>query len=137
MYFECKPDYEISHARYQAFWDRQIVDRPPVCFAFRREDAPPPKARPACPSWKDWWLDIDRRVDELAAGIASLFWVFQPEKLALGGGVSRAGEFLLTNVKRVLRDVYGQKNVDRVCLARHENDAGMLGAAALAEYHLK
>ena len=73
---------------------------------------------------------------ELGAGITSLFWVFQPQKLALGGGVSRAGTFLLDNVKRVLRDVYGQKDVDRVCLARHENEAGMMGAAALAAYHL-
>ena len=82
MYFECKPDYEISHARYQAFWDRQIVDRPPVCFAFRREDAPPPKARPACPSWKDWWLDIDRRVDELAEGIEQTEYLYDALPIA-------------------------------------------------------
>ena len=78
---------------------------------------------------------FEQYLNELAAGIAGLFWIFQPEKVALGGGVSRAGDFLLDGTRRVLREEYGQKNAERVCLARHQNNAGMLGAAALAEYH--
>ncbi len=34
MPFSLKPDYERSAERYRAFWDRDVLDRPPVCFRF-------------------------------------------------------------------------------------------------------
>lgn len=28
--FSLKPDYEKTHERFNAFWEREIIDRPPV-----------------------------------------------------------------------------------------------------------
>lgn len=70
---------------------------------------------------------FDRYAREVAIGLSSLAAVFAPELLVLGGGVSHAGPMLLEAVGRY----YGGP----VCLARHGNDAGMLGAAALAGLH--
>lgn len=61
MRFACKPDYEMSAARYAAFWEREIIDRPPVRIAFRKPDAVP-QARHTYPDDKSRWLDIDTRV---------------------------------------------------------------------------
>ena len=32
-----KPDYDKTLARFEAFWEREIVDRPPVTLALPKE----------------------------------------------------------------------------------------------------
>ncbi len=70
---------------------------------------------------------FDHFAREVAIGLSSLTAIFAPERLVLGGGVSHAGPLLLEAVARH----FGGP----VSLARHGNDAGMLGAAALAGLH--
>ena len=57
----------------------------------------------------------------------------------IGGGISGAGRYLLDNVHRILREMGAWAYSDDVIitLARHRNDAGLLGAAALAEYYIE
>lgn len=72
--------------------------------------------------------------DYLAEGIANIINILQPELVCIGGGVSKAGEMLLTPVKeKVARLIFSKnsaKNTE-IELARLDNDAGIIGAAML------
>lgn len=53
--FSLKPDYEISKKRYDAFWSRELIDRPPVSIylpAEKRVEIPERQY----PSPADRWL---------------------------------------------------------------------------------
>lgn len=45
MDLELKPDFDESYARYEAFWNRSVLDRPPVCITLpiTRESVPRPQ----------------------------------------------------------------------------------------------
>lgn len=62
------PDWERRLERQDAFWEREIIDRPVVCFALPklgpRDPAPP---APAYPSVRDRWMDTDRVVRQAVA----------------------------------------------------------------------
>lgn len=77
---------------------------------------------------------FDDYVYYLAAGLATLVNVYDPEVIALGGGVSRAGSFLLDAVRKKLPELIFYKTMPyaRVELATLGNDAGLIGAAMLA-----
>ena len=81
---------------------------------------------------------LDRYAREVALGVCSLYMIFRPQAIVLGGGVSAGGEIL---VRRVLRQIPSAYNFDAdtlkdvLRLATQRNDAGMLGAAALAKMH--
>ena len=78
---------------------------------------------------------FNRYIEELAIGVTSLFMVFKPKVLVLGGGLSAAGDVLLTRLQDAVSAQF-EANPDychmRIALARHGNEAGVLGAAALA-----
>lgn len=71
---------------------------------------------------------------DLASGLANIIAFVNPEVIAIGGGVSSAGDFLLDAV----RDRVEQLNVTvphgttKLLTARLGNDAGAIGAATLA-----
>ena len=76
---------------------------------------------------------------EVAIGIASVYMLFCPEAIVLGGGISAAGDILLHNLNLALEEVSPDKAEaisKRLCLAVHRNDAGIRGAAALAATNL-
>ncbi|HWQ58842.1 MAG TPA: ROK family protein [Clostridia bacterium] len=74
---------------------------------------------------------FDRYTDALSSEAASLINTLDPEVIALGGGVSGAGEFLFTpvRVKTRLKSFYREHA--RIVPAVLGNNAGMLGAALL------
>lgn len=78
---------------------------------------------------------FNRYIEELAIGVTSLFMVFKPNVLVLGGGLSAAGDVLLTRLQAAVGAEF-ERNPDychmRIALAQHGNEAGVLGAAALA-----
>ena len=77
---------------------------------------------------------LDTYTTYLAEGTANIINLFQPAFLCVGGGVSRAGEALLTPLReKTARRIYSQnaKRNTQIILARLGNDAGIIGAALL------
>ncbi len=69
----------------------------------------------------------------LGLASASLVSALNPELIVVGGGASRAGEFLLEPMRRVIneRAMPGPASVVQVVAATLGNDAGLIGAASL------
>ncbi len=77
---------------------------------------------------------VQKYVHYLAAGLANIINIFQPEVLSIGGGVSGEGDYLLDMLLPLIRaEVYGQgivKGTD-IRIATLKNDAGIIGGAVL------
>ncbi|MBQ8655055.1 MAG: ROK family glucokinase [Clostridia bacterium] len=76
---------------------------------------------------------FDRCMYFLGKSMAMLTNTLDPETFIIGGGVSRAGEYLLDTVRRhydALPTLFGRKA--QIGLAQLGNDAGIYGAAKLA-----
>lgn len=71
---------------------------------------------------------------DLASGLANIIAFVNPGVIAIGGGVSSAGDFLLDAIRdRVEQlNVTVPKGTTRLLTARLGNDAGAIGAATLA-----
>lgn len=75
---------------------------------------------------------FDQYIDYLSCAISSYITIFRPEKIILGGGISNAGELLLSPLRKKLIDnTFGAKEIGipDVVLASLGNDAGIIGAA--------
>ncbi|HEY2717310.1 MAG TPA: ROK family protein [Solirubrobacterales bacterium] len=73
----------------------------------------------------------------LGVACASLANIFQPNAIVVGGGVIRAGDLLLDPARREVRErALKPMNETPVLEATLGNDAGMIGAAALARVEL-
>lgn len=79
---------------------------------------------------------IDWYVKHVAEGIINLINIFQPQVLAIGGGISRQGDNLLNPVKKYIEGkCYGGGLVPpcEVVMAKLGNEAGIIGAAFLGK----
>lgn len=67
----------------------------------------------------------------LASGLVSIINIFQPEKLVIGGGISKEGEYLLKPVRDYCNAHEYNKYMKKVeiSIATLFNDAGIIGAA--------
>ena len=77
---------------------------------------------------------LERYTDLLSEGITSIINLFQPARLCIGGGVSRAGDALLLPLREKVWARLYSKNSKRnteITLAKLDNDAGIIGAALL------
>lgn len=72
--------------------------------------------------------------DYLGKGLAAVGAVVNPEIMVIGGGVSKAGEILLTYIEKYYTKYvfHGSRNV-KLALATLGNDAGIVGAAKLIQ----
>ena len=71
----------------------------------------------------------------VACGIINLVNVFRPDVIMVGGGVSHEGDYFVKMVEKIVRrHSFGGSNnkVPPVVRASLGNDAGIIGAAALA-----
>lgn len=66
-----KPGFDKSLARYEAFWNRALLDRPPVDICIPREDAKPIPAKEYA-SAGERWKDVDFRAEQQAAWLEAL-----------------------------------------------------------------
>jgi glucokinase len=85
-------------------------------------------------------IDLLRVVGEwLGIGIANVINIFDPEVVAIGGGVSNAGELLLGPARRVAEAYVlpGVGTNTEIRRSRHGPTAGVLGAALLAKLELQ
>jgi len=78
---------------------------------------------------------FDNYVYHLCVGLSNLINLYDPELIALGGGVSAAGDFLLNAVRAKLPEMVFYKDMPyaRIELAQLKNDAGIIGAAMLGK----
>ena len=76
--------------------------------------------------------------ERVGVGIANLMNTFDPDEVVIGGGVSAAGELVRGPAEQVARRLAlpGVGTATRIRLARYGNDAGMRGAALMAEQEL-
>ena len=81
----------------------------------------------ALAAWRNFTAD-------LAIGIANIIAFVNPEMVALGGGVSSAGDFLLDAVAARIDELTTMvpRGSTRVVIASLGNDAGQVGAACVA-----
>lgn len=75
---------------------------------------------------------VDKLAYYLGTAAASIAAVTNPQVIVIGGGVSKAGKFLLDKIEEVFMEkaFHATKNA-KFALATLGNDAGMYGAAAL------
>lgn len=71
MSFELKPDYEASRQRYEAFWERAIVDRALVSLPVPKASQTPVPER-EYESLRDRWLDVEFRAEQMATRLANV-----------------------------------------------------------------
>lgn len=81
----------------------------------------------ALAAWRNFTAD-------LALGIANVIAFVNPETVALGGGVSSAGDFMLDSIRSRVDDltVMAPRGSTRLTIAHLGNDAGQVGAATMA-----
>ncbi len=80
-------------------------------------------------------LAVKRLVKYLSIGIANIINLLDPEIIAIGGGLSKAGDYLIDLIKNeVDKYVFYKKEKIRcqLLIAELENDAGIIGAAMFA-----
>lgn len=80
----------------------------------------------ACAAWKNYSID-------LATGLSNIISFVNPELIALGGGVSSAGDFMLDAVKDRVDALTTMvpKGTTKIAIAKLGNDAGQVGAATM------
>ncbi len=77
---------------------------------------------------------VDEYVSYLVMGLTSIMNSLDPEVIALGGGVSNAGDYLLKKVAAAAegKGVFEGQQYAQIKIAKSGNDAGLIGAAMLA-----
>lgn len=82
---------------------------------------------------------IDQFVYYLGLALANVANLLNPSTIVLGGGVSKAGEFLADKVSKQIEEFTFPtiREVTKVKIAQLGNDAGMIGAASLVLNEMK
>lgn len=80
----------------------------------------------ALAAWRNYTSD-------LALGVANIITFVNPEIIALGGGVSTAGDFMLDAIKTRVDDLTTMvpRGTTKLAIAKLGNDAGQVGAATM------
>lgn len=76
---------------------------------------------------------VDRLANYLAIGIINIIAVVDPEYIVIGGGLAKAGDFLLDKIKAAVkkRKYYPELPIGNIKLTTLNNNAGIIGAATL------
>ncbi len=79
---------------------------------------------------------VDRMVRYLTIGITNIINLLDPDIIVIGGGISKAGNFLIDRIKNLIPEYILFKDMEyaELKLAKLGNDAGIIGAAMLSEY---
>lgn len=81
---------------------------------------------------------VDRLVRYLAIGIGNIINILDPEMVIIGGGISKAGDYLINKLKKeVPKNIWLKSmNLAEIVLAGLGNDAGIIGSAMYAKSKL-
>lgn len=83
---------------------------------------------------------VDWYIDYLAIGLVNVINIFQPQAIALGGGVSAQRENLLVPLKeKIVHEIYGgaESLQTELLICELGNDAGIIGAGMLYKLYDK
>ncbi len=74
---------------------------------------------------------VNKYREYVASGLVSIVNIFQPEKLVIGGGISKEGDYLIEPIKEYCYSHEYNKNRKKtdISIATLFNDAGIIGAA--------
>lgn len=74
---------------------------------------------------------VERYIRYVADGLTGIQNIFQPEKLLIGGGISKEGSYLLDPIKEIVYAEEYNKYMPKteISIATLFNDAGIIGAA--------
>ena len=77
---------------------------------------------------------FDNYIKYIPVGLINIVHGFDPDVIAIGGGVAAAGDFLLDAIKKSYEEHIFYKDIDhaKICFAQMGNDAGIVGAAMLS-----
>lgn len=77
---------------------------------------------------------VDNYRRYVAEGLVSMVNIFQPKTIAIGGGISREGEYLLAPIREYVYAKNYNKLLEspKIIPAKLMNDAGIIGAAMIA-----
>lgn len=76
---------------------------------------------------------VNSYIDDIASYLASLINLLDPERIAIGGGVSAAGEFLIAPIRELANQRSFFQDSTDIVVATAGNDAGIYGAAFIVE----
>ena len=76
---------------------------------------------------------FNKFVDDVGSYLASVINLFDPEKIAIGGGVSAAGDFLMDPIRKNTWSKVFFDDYPDIVVATAGNDAGIYGASFIAE----
>ncbi|MBQ2931668.1 MAG: ROK family glucokinase [Clostridia bacterium] len=81
---------------------------------------------------------VEKYIEYVAAGIVGIVNIFQPEKVVIGGGISKEGSYLIDPIIKFVRKYdYNQFfEPAKIEAAKLYNDAGIVGAAMAAKNFL-
>lgn len=73
---------------------------------------------------------IDQMIEILGKGIANICYVINPEVVVLGGGIMAQEEFLRGKIQDAVKKylISSIEEHTKIVFAKHQNDAGILGA---------
>ncbi|MGO1368605.1 MAG: ROK family protein [Senegalia sp. (in: firmicutes)] len=79
---------------------------------------------------------INRMTDYLSIGLSNLINLLNPDIIAIGGGVSKAGDYLLEQINdKIINYVtFKEGKTSEIKTSQLGNDAGIIGAALISEY---
>lgn len=78
---------------------------------------------------------VDQYIKYVGTGLISILNIFQPEKILIGGGISKEGDYLLNPLKEYVYngDYNKYREKAKIEIATLFNDAGIIGAALSAK----
>lgn len=78
---------------------------------------------------------VGKYIEYVADGLVSIVNIFQPNKIVVGGGISKEGDYLLNPVREYVKKYDYNKLFKRteIATATLYNDAGIIGAAFAAK----
>lgn len=80
---------------------------------------------------------IDNYIKLLAEGLTNIINIFQPEVIAVGGGIAAQGEKILEPIRQIVKEkCYGGILETKIVKAELGNDAGIIGAAFLGKFKM-
>lgn len=77
---------------------------------------------------------VDKYIEYVADGIVGMINIFQPEKLVIGGGISKEGDYLLKPIIDYVNKYQYNRYMKKteISIAKLFNEAGIIGAALAA-----